>query len=137
MYILIKTTRISSRNNNSKEGICLEQTKIKVTRSALEWDDFVLQEQLKYLIYVDHSLCGDPKKDKFIDELNFKNWLRLKRKKTRKLFVGITYKKRKFMIHPEFFDASNIFSHLFINNLKHKPNMVQDLSRKMKISLLK
>ena len=74
-------------------------------------------------------------KDKFIDELNFKNCVRLKRKTTSKLFVDITYKKIKFIIHPEFFDANNIFSHPFIQNLKHKPNMVQELSRQMKISL--
>ena len=58
-------------------------------------------------------------------------------KTTRKSFFGITKKERKFIIHPEFFDASNILSHLFIQNLKHKPNMVQYLSRKMKKSLLK
>ena len=32
---------------NTKEEICLEQTKRKVKTSALEWDDYVLQEQLK------------------------------------------------------------------------------------------
>ena len=40
-------------------------------------------------------------------------------------------------MNPEYFDANNIFSHPFIKNLKHKPNMVQDLSRKMKISIKK
>ena len=63
--------------------------------------------------------------------------MRLNRKTISKLFVGITYKKRKFMIHPEFFDANNIFSHPFINNLKHKPNMVQYLSRQIKMALKK
>ena len=43
--------------------------------------------------------------------------------------------KIKFIIHSEYFDANNIFLHLFIYNLKHKPNMVQDLSRKMNIAL--
>ena len=93
----------------------------------------MLQRKFRPLTYVDRSLRGDPKKDKLIDELNFKNCVRLKRKTTRKLFVGITYKKRKFIIHTEYFNANNIFSHPFIQNLKHKPNMVQDLSRKMKI----
>ena len=59
------------------------------------------------------------------------------RKTTRKLFVGITFKERKFIIQPEYFDAKNIFSHPFINNLTSKPNMVQDLSRQMKIALKK
>ena len=88
-------------------------------------------------MYANSSLRRNPKKEKFIDELNFKNFMRLKRKTTGNLFVGITYKKRKFIIHPEFFDANNIFSHPFIQNLKHKPNMVQDLSREMKIALKK
>ena len=52
--------------------------------------------------------------------------------KTSKFFVGITYKKMKFIIHPEYFDANNIFSDPFIQNLKPKPNMVQDLSIKIK-----
>ena len=40
-------------------------------------------------MYVDRLLLGDPKKDKFIDELNFKNCIGLKRKTTSKLFVDI------------------------------------------------
>ena len=63
--------------------------------------------------------------------------MRLKRKTTSKFFVGITYKKRKSNIHPDNYDAMNIFSHPFIQNLKHKPNIVHDLSRQMKISLQK
>ena len=47
---------------NTKEDICLEHIKIKVKRSALEWDDFMLQEQFKSLMYVDRSFRGDPKK---------------------------------------------------------------------------
>ena len=61
----------------------------------------------------------------------------LKKNTTSKFFVGITYKKRKFIIHPEYLDAKNIFSYLFIQNLKDKPNMVQDLSRQMKTALKK
>ena len=45
--------------------------------------------------------------------------------------------KRDFIIHPEYFDANNIFSYSFIQNLKHNPNMVQDLSRKMRTALKK
>ena len=44
-------------------------------------------------MYIDRSVRGDPIKDKFIDELNFKNCVRLRRKKQIKLFVGITLKK--------------------------------------------
>ena len=59
----------------------------------------------------------------------------LKRKTTIKSFVGIKYKKRKYMIHPGYFYANNIFSHPFIQNLKHKPNIFHDLSRQIKIAL--
>ena len=55
-----------------KEEICLEQMKRKVKRASLEWDDLVLQEQLKSVMHVDRSLRSDKMKDKLIDELNFK-----------------------------------------------------------------
>ena len=109
--------------------------KIKVKIEVIEWDDFVLQEQLKYLMYIDRSVRGDPKKNNLIDELKFKKCMCLKINTTCKLFVVITYKKREFIIHSEYFDANNILSHPFIQNLKHKPNMVQDLSRQMRIAL--
>ena len=90
---------------------------------------------MKYLIYFDLSLFGDPKKDRLIDELNFENCVPLNRKTTSKLFVVITMKKRNFIIHPEYFDAKNIFSYQFIRNQRQKPNMVVGLSRQMKIAL--
>ena len=61
----------------------------------------------------------------------------LRRKTKSKLFVGITHKKRKLIIYPEYFDANNIFSNLFTHNLKHKANMIQELSIQMKIALKK
>ena len=63
--------------------------KIKVKIAALELDDFVRTEQLKSLMYVDRPLHDDPIKEKLIDELNLKNFVRLRRKKKSKLFVGI------------------------------------------------
>ena len=78
-------------------------------------------------MYVDRSLRVDPMKDKLIDKLNFKTLLSFRRKKTSKLFVGITSKKIGFLIHPEFADANNIISDPFIHNLKLKPNMAYDL----------
>ena len=60
-----------------------------------------------------------------------------RRKKKNEFFVGITYQKRKFIIHPEHFDANDIFSDPFIQNIKHKPNMIQDLSRQINIALEK
>ena len=61
-----------------KRKFVLEQMKRGVKRSAQEWDDFVLQEQLKSLMYVDRSSGRYLKKDKLIAELNFKNFMRLK-----------------------------------------------------------
>ena len=79
----------------TKEDIRLEQMKRKVRRVALEYDDFLLQEHLKSLMYVDLSSSGDPNKDKLIDELSFKNCVHLKRKTTSNFFVGIKYKKKE------------------------------------------
>ena len=95
----------------------------------------MLHEQLKYLMYVDCSSRSDLNKGKLIYELNFNKGVRLKRKITSKFFDGIRYKKIEFIIHPKYFDANNIFSHPFIQNIKYKPNMVQDLSRQIKVSL--
>ena len=53
--------------------------KRKAERADIEWDDFVLQEQLKSLMYFERSLHGDPKKDKLIDKLKFKNCISFKR----------------------------------------------------------
>ena len=50
------------------------------------------------------------------------------------LFVGITLKKM-FIIHPEVFDANNIISVQFIQNINRNTNMVHDLSIQTKISL--
>ena len=84
-------------------------------------------------MYVECSLRGDPKKGRLIYELNFKSCMRVKRKtKASSLLV---LHKEKFNIYPEYSDANNIFSHKFIQNLKHKPNIVQGLSRQMKKSL--
>ena len=53
-----------------KEMNRLENSKIKLKQAALEWDDLDMQAELKYFMYVDRSLRA--KKDKSIDELNFK-----------------------------------------------------------------
>ena len=86
--------------------------KRKLRISALEWDDLVLQEHLKYFMYVDRSLRGDSMKENFIDELNLKNCVLLRRKKSSKFFVSITL-ERKYIIHSECFDAKNIISDTF------------------------
>ena len=68
-------------------------------------------------MYVDRSLRGDTKKDKLIGELKFKNYTRFKINTTRKFF-DIKVKGRKFIIHAEYFDDNNIFSHPFIQEIK-------------------
>ena len=70
----------------------------------------MLQDQLKSFMYVDCSLRGDPKKDKFIDQLNFTNFMHLRRIQRIKFFVGITVKERKFIINPEFMVANHIIA---------------------------
>ena len=52
-------------------------------------------------MYADRSLRGYPNKYRFIDALNLKMCVCLRRKTTSKLFVGITSKK--YIIHPEFY----------------------------------
>ena len=83
---------------NTKDEICLEQMKRKVKITSLEWDDFVLQEQLNSWMYVNCSLLGDTKKENFIDELNFENCIRLKIKTTSKLYVGITWINKSLLL---------------------------------------
>ena len=88
-------------------------------------------------MYVDRSLRGDSKKDKLIDELNFTKCIQLKRIQKSKLFVGITDKQRKFIIHPEFMVANHKIADQFIQSIKSNPNKVNDLTGEMKRSLKK
>ena len=87
----------------------------------------MIQDQLKSFMYVDHSLRGDPKKDKLIDDLNFINCMHLNIIQKNKFFVGITVKQRKFIIHPEFMVANHIIADQFIQYLKSNPNKVHEL----------
>ena len=87
-----KQQEYPTKRTKKKEKNFLERTKIKLKQAALEWDDLVLQAQLKSFMYVDRSLRGDPKKDKLIDELNFTKCMQLKRIQKSNLFVGITDK---------------------------------------------
>ena len=88
-------------------------------------------------MYVDRSLSGDTKKDKLIDDFNFTDCMHLNRIQKIKLFVGITVKQRKFIIHPEFMVSKHIIADQFIQNLKSNPNKVHDLPSEMKRSLKK
>ena len=88
-------------------------------------------------MYVDRSLRGDEKKDKFIDELNFKKCMQLKRLMEGKFFIGVTNKQRKYIIHPDFMVANQEITDQFIQNLKSNPNKVHNLTGEMKKSLKK
>ena len=86
-------------------------------------------------MYVDHSLRGDPRKYKLIDELNFKRCMHLRRLLKSKFFVGITNKQIKYIIHPDFMIANQEITDQFIHNLKSNPNKIHDLTGEIKRSL--
>ena len=88
-------------------------------------------------MYVDHSLRVDQKKDKLMDELNFKKCMWFKINTTGEFFVGITVKGRNFIIHVEYFDANKFFLRQFLLNIKRISNVVQDLSTTTKKELKK
>ena len=92
MDILIKKQEYPPEITKTKEENLLEKTKGKLKQAALDWDDLDIQAELKPFMYVDRSLRGDPRKEKLIDELNFKKCMQLNRILKRKFFVGITNK---------------------------------------------
>ena len=86
-------------------------------------------------MYIDRSLCGETKKDKFIDELNFKKCMQLRRIIKSKFFVGIPDKQRKYIIHPKCMVENQEITDQFIQNLKSNPNKVHELTGEMEKSL--
>ena len=84
-------------------------------------------------MYIDRSLRA--KKEKLIDELNFKKCMQLKRLLKINFFVGITNKQRKYIIHPDFMVANQEITYQFIHNLKSNPNKFYDLTGEMRKSL--
>ena len=81
----------------SKEEIRLEKLVKKAKEGEKEWNDFVMQEEMSEMMYVDRSLRGDPKKDALMKELDFtkcKKYLHIKKSK---FFIGITERKKKFI----------------------------------------
>ena len=92
MDILIKNPERPPDNKKTKELNCLENPKRKLKQATLEWDDLDMQAELKYFLYVNHSIRA--KKDKLLDELNFKKFMQLKISLKIKFFVGITNKQK-------------------------------------------
>ena len=99
-----KNPECPPETTKTKEENRLENPKRKLKQAALEWDDLDMQAELKYFMYVDRPLRA--KKDKLIDEINFKKCMQLKRLLKSNFFVGITNKQRKYIIHPDFMVAS-------------------------------
>ena len=60
--------------------------------------------------------------------------MHLKRSIESKLFVGITNKQRKYIIHPDFMVANQEITYQFIQNLKINPDKVHNLTGEMKKS---
>ena len=85
-------------------------------------------------MYVYRSLRVDAKKEKLIDELNFRKCRQLKILLKSKFFVGITNKQRKYIIHPDFMISNQEIADKFILNFKSNPNKVHDLTDEMKKS---
>ena len=85
-----------------------------------------MQAELKSFMYVDRSLRA--KKDKLIDEFNFKKCMQLKILMKSKFFVGITNKHRKYIIHPDFMFANQEITDQFFQNLKSNPNKDHNLT---------
>ena len=84
-------------------------------------------------MYIDLSLRA--KKDKLIDELNFKKCMQLKRSLKSKFFVGITKKKiHIYIFHPDFMVDNKDITDQFILSLKSNPNKVHNLTGEMKKS---
>ena len=104
-------------------------------QAALEWDDLDMQAELKSFLYVDRSLRA--KKDKLINEINFKKCMQLSWLLKIKFLVGITSKQRKYIIHPDFMAANQEIRDQFIQNLKSNPNKIHDLTGEMKKSFKK
>ena len=60
--------------------------------------------------------------------------MQLNRLLKRNLFVGISNKQIKYIIHPDFMIANQEITDQFIQNLKSNPNKVYDLTGEMKKS---
>jgi hypothetical protein len=129
--------KIQKANAKGKENARIQSIKRKMAMAAIEWDDFVLQEDWKSLIYVNRSLRGEPQDDKLIEELSFTRCKRLKTNVRSKFFVGITGKGRKFIVHEKFFNSNTIFSFHFIQNVKKNSNEEHKLTAAMKAKLKK
>ena len=136
MDILIETTRISSRNNKDQRGYLFRTDEKNGKKSSRRMGWFCASGIVEIPI-----VCW-PFISWWYNGGQVYWWTKLQKlsvfkEKESKKVVCWYYIQKKFIIHPGFFYVNKIISDPFIQNLKHNPNMVHDLSRKMKISLLK
>ena len=68
---LVKSTWCEFGNATNKDNNMIHSFSTGLI-IPLEWDDFVPQEQLKSLMYVDRSLSGDPNKEELVYEYSSK-----------------------------------------------------------------
>ena len=135
MDILIEKTRRYSRNNQDQRGYLFRTNEKKGKNSNPRMGWFRASGTVE-IIYVFWPFITLWSKEGQVDWcIKLQKLCTFEYKDNKQDIFWYNIQKIDFIIHPELFDANNIFSHTFIQNLKHKPNMVQDLSRQMKISL--
>ena len=138
MNILIKTTRRSSITNKDQRGYSFrtDGNKGKQIRPIMGW--FSPSGTVE-ILNVRWLLITFRYKEGQVDW-----WIKLQKLHAFKdkdnnqvlCLYCIPKKESLLFIHNILMPTTN-FSHPLIQNIKHKPNMVQDISRKMKIALKK
>ena len=135
MDIPIKTTRMYSRKNKDRRGDLFRTNKKKVERISPRMGWFCASGPVE-IIYIRWPFIMWWSKEGQVDWLiNFTKCRQLKIIQKINFFVGITDKRRKYIIHPEFMVANHKIADQFIQNLKSNPNKLHDLTGEMKRSL--
>ena len=133
MDILIKTTIIYSRNNKYQRGDSFktDENKGKNSSSRMGWFRASGTVEIRNVRW--------PFITWWSNEVKVDWWIKLqklftfKEKEKKQVLCWYYIQKTKFIIRPAFFDANNIISDPFIQDLKCKTKMVNELSRQMKI----
>ena len=128
MYILIETTTSSSRANKYQRGDSFitdenrgKESSPRMVLSRASWTVEILNVRWPFIMWRSK-------------EVQFDWWIKLqqlrvfKDKNKKQVICWYYIQNKNKTIHPEYFDANNVFLHSIIHNLKNKPNMFQDLS---------
>ena len=137
MDILIKTTRISSINKKYQRGDSFRTYLKKVKKSSPRMGWFRASVKVEILNVHWPFITLWSNEGQFYWWIKLKKLLVFKEKENNQVICRYYIPKKKVYYSSWFFNANNIISDPFIQNLKRKPNMVHDLSRQMKISLKK